>query len=124
MKIATIIVRILLGLAFTIFGLNAFLRFIPAPPLPQNLAGDFMKVFFASGWVYFIGGAQLLCGLLLLIGRFLALALVMLGAIIYNIWAFHILMAPEGSGPAAVVTVLYVFLVFSYRGLLAPLWQP
>jgi uncharacterized membrane protein YphA (DoxX/SURF4 family) len=124
MKIATIIVRLLLGLAFAVFGLNAFLRFMPMPPPPQNLAGDFIRVFFASGFVYAVGGMQLLSGLLLLIGRFVPLALTILGAVIFNIWTFHILMAPEGSGPAAVVTILYLFLVYAYRARLATLWQP
>src|SRR5205807_2783009 len=85
MKIATIIARILLGLIFIFFGSNAFLHFIPMPPPPQNLAGDYVKVFLASGYVYVIGGMQLLSGLLLLIGRFVPLALTILAAIIFNI---------------------------------------
>ena len=96
MKILTIIVRVLLGLIFVVFGANAFLRFLPMPPPPQNLAGDFMRVFFASGYVYVIGGMQFIAGVLLLIGRFVPIGLTILAAIIFNIWAFHCLMAPEG----------------------------
>jgi len=33
MKIVAIIARILLGLMFLVFGLNPFLKFIPAPQL-------------------------------------------------------------------------------------------
>ncbi len=84
MRIFTIIARVLLGLIFVVFGSNAFLHFIPMPPLPQNLAGDFLKVFFASGYVYVIGGMQLVGGLLLLIGRFVPLGLTILAAIIFN----------------------------------------
>jgi hypothetical protein len=47
MKVITIIARVLLGLIFVVFGSNAFLHFIPMPPLPQGLAGD-LRVFFAS----------------------------------------------------------------------------
>ena len=75
MKILTIIARVLLGLAFCIFGANAFLRFLPMPPPPPDLAGDYLKVFMASGYVYFIGGFQLLGGLLLLIGKFVPVGL-------------------------------------------------
>ena len=50
------------GDSFVVFGSNAFLHFIPTPPLPQNLAGDFLKVFFASGYVYVIGAMQLVGG--------------------------------------------------------------
>ncbi len=115
MKILTIIARILLGLVFVIFGSNAFLHFLPMPPLPQGVAGEYLHAFFASGYVYVIGGFQVLGGLLLLIGRFIPLGLTILGAIIVNIWIFHILMTPEGIPPAIVVTALEVFLVWRYR---------
>jgi putative oxidoreductase len=115
MKIATIIVRLLLGLIFVVFGSNAFLHFLRMPPPPQNLAGDFVRVFFASGYFYVIGAMQLIGGLLLLIGRFVPLGLTILAAIIFNIWAFHILMAPEGFPPALIVTVLELFLLWRYR---------
>ena len=124
MKILTTIVRIFLGLAFVIFGANAFLRFIPMPPPPPNLAGDFLKVFFASGYVYFIGGFQFVAGLLLFIGRFVPLALTILAGMVINILIFHILMAPEGFGPAIVVTVLELFLLWRYRAAFAPLLRP
>ena len=75
MKIATIIVRLLLGLMFVVFGLNFFLNFIPAPPPKPGLAADYFKVFAASGYMYVVGALQLLSGLLLLIGRFVPLAL-------------------------------------------------
>jgi len=124
MKIATIIARILLGLIFVVFGSNAFLHFIPMPPLPQNLAGDYLRVFFASGYIYIIGGLQVIGGLLLLIGRFVPLGLTILGAIIVNILLFHILMAPEGFPPAIVVTVLELFLLWRYRDAFAGLLRP
>ena len=114
MKVLTIIARVLLGLVFIVFGSNAFLNFIPAPP-PPGLAGDFTKVFLASGYIYFIGGFQVIAGLLLLIGRFVPLGLTILGAIIVNIWAFHLLMMPEGLPPGIVVTILELFLVWRYR---------
>src|SRR5438874_13626852 len=126
MKILTIIARVLLGLGFVVFGSNAFLHFIPMPPLPQNLAGDYTKVFLASGYVYFIGGFQVIGGLLLLIGRFVPLGLIILGAIIVNIWSFHLLMAPQPGAmvPAIVVTILELFLVWSYRVRFAGILRP
>ena len=124
MKIATIIARGLLGLIFVVFGSNAFLHFIPMPPLPQNLAGDYLRVFFASGYVYVIGGLQVIGGLLLLLGRFVPLGLTILGAIIVNILLFHMLMAPEGLPPAIVVTVLELFLLWRYRDAFAGLLRP
>jgi putative oxidoreductase len=124
MKIVTIIARLLLGLGFAIFGSNAFLHFIPMPPIPQTLAGDFTRVFINSGYATVIGVLQLICGLLLLIGRFVPLALTILGAIIFNILVFHALMAPEGFPPALVFTALELFLLWRYREAFAPLLKP
>ena len=124
MKIATVIARILLGLVFLIFGSNAFLHFIPMPPPPQNLAGDYLRVFVASGYIYVIGAMQIVGGLLLLIGRFVPLGLTILAAIIFNILVFHALMAPEGFLPGLVVTLLEVFLLWRYRAAFAGLVRP
>lgn len=117
MKVATVIARVLLGLVFVVFGSNAFLRFLPMPPLPQGITGEYLHAFFESGYVYAIGGLQVIGGLLVLIGRFVPLGLTILGAIIVNIWLFHILMAPELGGmlPAFLVTILELFLVWQYR---------
>jgi putative oxidoreductase len=124
MKVATIIARVLLGLMFVVFGANAFLPFLPMPPIPQTLAGDYTRVLFASGYVYVVGALQLIGGLLLLIGRFVPLGLTILGAIIVNILIFHALMAPESFPPAFVVTALEVFLVWRYREAFIPLLRP
>jgi putative oxidoreductase len=124
MKILTVIARLLLGLIFVFFGSNALLHFLPMPPLPQGVAGLYLKAFFDSGYVYIIGGMQVMAGLLLLIGRFVPLGLTVLAAVIFNIWAFHILMAPEGFPPALVVTVLELFLLWQYRSAFAPLLKP
>ena len=124
MKIATIIARVFLGLIFVFFGSNAFLHFLPMPPLPQGVTGEYLHAFFASGYVYVIGGVQVLAGLLLLVGRFVPLGLTLLGAIIFNIWAFHLLMAPEGLPPAVVVTILELFLVWRYRGAFVGIVRP
>ncbi len=124
MKILTIIARVLLGLIFVFFGSNGLLHFLPMPPLPQGVTGEYLHAFFASGYVYVISGFQFAGGLLLLIGRFVPLGLTILAAIIVNIWAFHLLMAPEGLPTAVVVTILELFLVWSYRDRFAGILHP
>jgi uncharacterized membrane protein YphA (DoxX/SURF4 family) len=124
MKIVTIIARVLLGLIFVVFGSNAFLHFLPMPPIPQGLVGLYLRAFFESGYVYVIGALQVFGGLLLLIGLFVPLGLTILGAIIFNILIFHALMAPEGFPPALVVTALELFLLWRYREAFAGLLRP
>jgi putative oxidoreductase len=106
MKIASLVARILLGLIFLIFGLNGFLHFIPMPP-PTGVAGQFFASIFASHYWVVIFGVQILGGLLLLLRRFVPLALVILGPVIVNIFFFHALMAPAGLPLAIVVVVLW-----------------
>jgi uncharacterized membrane protein YphA (DoxX/SURF4 family) len=124
MKIATIIARVLLGLIFVVFGSNFFLHFIPMGSPPQGLAGEYFHALSGSGYLYVIGGLQFIAGVLLLIGRFVPLALTILGAEIVNIWCFHILLAPAGFGPAIFVTVLELFLVWRYRDAFAGILRP
>ena len=76
------------------------------PPPPPGLAGDYFKVFAGSGYMYVVGAMQLLSGLLLLIGRFVPLALTILAAMVFNIWTFHILMDPKGLVPMAIVVAV------------------
>jgi hypothetical protein len=59
-----------------------------------------------------------------LIGRFVPLGLAILVAMIVNIWSFHILLAPAGFGPAIVVTILELFLLWSYRDAFAGIVRP
>ena len=47
MKIVVLIVRLLLGLVFLVFGLNAFLQFLKGP-VPGGLAGQFLQALFQS----------------------------------------------------------------------------
>jgi putative oxidoreductase len=115
MKILTIIARVLLGLVFVVFGSNAFLHFLGNPPPIPGLAGEYMHAFFESGYVYVVGGLQVIGGLLLLIGRFVPLGLALLAPVVVNILLFHFLLLPEGWQPGAAVAVLEIFLVWRYR---------
>lgn len=104
MKIAALIARLLLGLIFLVFGLNGFLQFIHMPP-PTGVAGQFVGALFASHYYVVLFGVQVIGAVLLLINRFVPLALVLLGPVIVNIFFFHLLMAPAGL-PLAIVVVL------------------
>lgn len=124
MKVATIIARVLLGIVFAVFGSNIFLQFIPMPPLPATLAGDFSKALMQSHYSYVVGLLQVIGGLLLLIGRFVPLGLTLLGPVIVNILLFHIFLDPSGLPMALVVAVLALFLLWRYRTNFAGLVKP
>jgi putative oxidoreductase len=114
MKIVVLIVRLLLGLMFSVFGLNAFLQFLKGA-MPGGLAGQFFQVLFQSHYVLVVGAVQAIGGALLLINRYLPLALTILGPVIVNILLYHLLLNHEGIGGALIVAVFWFILFFHYR---------
>jgi uncharacterized membrane protein YphA (DoxX/SURF4 family) len=118
MRIAALIARYLLGLIFVVFGANGFLHFIPMPP-PPGVAGQFMGALFVSHVLVVIFLLELIGGILLLVGRYVPLALVLLGPVIVNIVLFHAFMAPSGLPLAAVVVILWGLTAWSVRSALA-----
>jgi uncharacterized membrane protein YphA (DoxX/SURF4 family) len=123
MKIATIIARILLGLVFVVFGSNAFLHFINAPPM-SGPAGAFIGALMDTGYMKVVASCQVLGGLILLIGRYVPLGLTLLGPVIVNILCFHIFMNHEGWQLASVVAALALFLLWRHRTNFAGLAKP
>jgi len=97
MKVTTHIARILLGLIFFVLGLNPFLHFLPAR-LPSGLAGQFLNLLIQSHYVFFVGAVQLVGGVLLLVNRYVPLALTLLGPVIVNILLYHFLLSPAWRG--------------------------
>ena len=123
MKLASTLARYLLGLVFLIFGLNGFLHFIPTPP-PPGPGGMFMGGLFLSHELLAIMALQALGGLLLLLNRFVPLALVVLGAITANILLFHAFMAPSGLPVALFVSVLLLLTFWGVRDAFRSVFQP
>jgi hypothetical protein len=122
MKIASVIARYLAGVIFLVFGLNGFLHFIPLPP-PGGVAGQFMGALFVSHYLTVIFAVQVIGGVLLLINRFVPLALAVLAPVIVNILCFHALMAPSGLPLALLVAVLWALIFVQVRPAFAGLFQ-
>ena len=115
MKIVFMSAKYLLGLIFTIFGLNGFLNFIHQPPPTNPLAIQFFVAISSSHFAAFFFAVQLIGGLLLLSGYFVPLALTLLAAELYNILAFHLTLAPASIVPALIASVLWVLVFLQYR---------
>jgi len=117
------VARVLMGLAFLVFGLNGFLNFIPPPktPMPEG-AGAFAGALMKTGYMFpIIMGTQLLVGVLLLLNRFVPLALVLIMPILVNIIAFHLFLQPAGIGPGAFLLALDLYLAWVYRRAYLPM---
>lgn len=123
-RIAMHVARVLLGLVFFVFGLGALLNWFPPPPpetLPPKLVA-FDAGIRSSGYLFeLLKGTETLMGLLLLVNRFVPLALVILAPIILNIVLVHVVMAPSGLPVAIVVLALELYLAWVHRRAFAPL---
>jgi len=127
MRIASATARYLAGVIFLVMGLNGFLNFIPLPP-PGGVAGEFMGALYVSHYVWVIFAFQVIAGLLLLVNRYVPLAVAILAPVIVNILTFHVLMAPSGLPVALVVAILWTAIFIevgpAFSGLFQSRWQP
>jgi hypothetical protein len=108
---------------FVVFGSNAFLHFIPMPPM-QGPSGAFLGAMAETGYLKVVAALQVAGGLILLLGRFVPLGLTLLGPVIVNILCFHIFMDRAGLSLALLVAVLALFLLWRYRTNFAGLVKP
>jgi len=125
MKIAMIIVRTLLGLLFLMSSVVYLLMVMGVVPMPEIPAGPlktYNEGLAASGYfMTLLKVTEFVCGLLLLTGRFVPLALVVLSPIIINIFMVHLLL-DRTTLPVAICLVLAnIFLAYCYRDAFKPL---
>lgn len=120
MKIIVLVCRILLGMMFFIFGLNNVLHFLKMPP-PSGDALTWIGIMGAHHWMNFVGVVMVVAGLLLLVNRFVPLALTLLAPIILNILLYHALLWPHGAAPAIIALVLELALIAFYFRSFLPL---
>lgn len=114
------VARSALGLAFTVFGLNGFLNFLPQPPMSGPPA-EFIGALAASGYLFpLLKGTEVVAGLALLSNRFVPLALAVLAPVLVNIVAFHAFLA-GGVGLGVALTALELYLAYAYRDAFAPM---
>jgi len=125
MKIAMVIVRTLVGLLFLFASVTFLFGLITPPPMPDGPMKSFSEGLGASGYfMYLLKVTELICGILLVSGRFVPLALVILSPIVINIFMVHLLLAREGLPVAIFLVGAFVFLGYYYRKAFAPLLTP
>ncbi|PIR22635.1 MAG: hypothetical protein COV44_06900 [Deltaproteobacteria bacterium CG11_big_fil_rev_8_21_14_0_20_45_16] len=113
----TLAARLLLGLIFAFFGSNGLAMsltghgFLPMPePGPEMMI--IMTGFLATNYLLgLVAAVQTFSGLLLVSGRYVNLAITLLGPIIVNILCIHIFADPSGLPVAVVVTALWLVLL-------------
>lgn len=117
------VVRILMGLPLFVFGLNGFLNFIPQPKtaLPEKAAAFAAALVNTGYMMQLIGLTLLIVGLLLLVNRFVPLALALFAPFIVNSVAFHLFLERSGLIMAVVFLAFEVYLAWNYRAAYRPM---
>jgi uncharacterized membrane protein YphA (DoxX/SURF4 family) len=113
------IARVLMGLAFLFFGIMG-LTMKPPTNLPENIkmVNDGLMT---GGYTYVALGTMILVGALLLINRFVPLALALIAPILVGILTFHIATSLPMIVPGAVLSLIELYLAWSYRKVFCPM---
>lgn len=113
MKWFPTIARVLLGLIFLGSGLFGFISHFAFPPdIPERLHTFVTGLAASIYFLPFLKGTELTCGILLVTGAFVPLALTVLAPIILNIFLTHLFLAPSGVPLALVIGALEIYLAF------------
>lgn len=79
-----------------------------------------LSAFMKSGYMFqLLAGTELVSAVLLLVNRFVPLALALLAPVVVNIVMFHIFLELKGLGVAIVILILELYLAWSYRSTFA-----
>lgn len=112
-KYGPVVARILLGFVFFASGLVGLTGLVKPPDdLPEKLKA-FNAGMEASVYLFpLVKATETVCGLLLLTGQFVPLALIVLAPVIINIFMVHLFLAPEGLVLAVILGLLEIYLAF------------
>jgi len=120
MKTGVAVARVSLGLIFVVFGLNGFLLFI-TPPEHTTVGNAFINLLMTTGFMYVEKSFEIIGGALLLLDLYVPLGLSVLAPIVVSIVLFHLLMERNTLVIGVVPFLLWVILVWAYRGQFASL---
>ena len=114
MKIATIIVRVLLGAMMLFASISYFFNLMGDQPEPTGNLATLMAGFAASKYIFPVAKTvELLSGLMLISGKFVRLGTIILLPITINIFLIHTVVTKTDIPMAAVILLANIFLIYS-----------
>jgi len=122
MKIAMIIIRTLMGLFLLFASVSYFFNLFPPPATMPDAVVTYNKGLAVAHILPIVKAIELICGLLLVIGRFAALATIVIFPITVNIVLFHAYADAGNIGGGLLLLVLNLFMAYYYRKNYAPLF--
>ena len=118
----TTIIRRLLGLLLIIFGSNMFWHFIPLSN-PAGPASKFLNLLNGIAFIFpVVGALEIVVGIMLLLKKWDAFALILMAPVTINILLFHLFLDIPGREMAILVAVLNGILIYKNRKAYSPLF--
>jgi uncharacterized membrane protein YphA (DoxX/SURF4 family) len=118
----TVVLRSVLGLIFVVGPLGTALHWFAEPELPPG-GTAFVTALMQTGYMLpLVWTTEIVAGGLLVLGRLVPLALVLLAPVIVNIVAFHIFLAPGGLAITVLLGALEIALAWQHRAAFRPLF--
>lgn len=103
----------LLAIIYVVFGSNYFLHFIPMQPMAGN-AGNFIGVLFTTKFLLLVKVIEVVLGILMLVPKTRALALLLIAPISVNILLFELLIAQQ-PGIGILIVLINGIAIFQNR---------
>jgi putative oxidoreductase len=106
------VIRIVLGLALILFGLDKFFEFLPHDHVMTDEFVAAYKGLLANKFIIpTVGVVELLSGILLVIGRWVIVAMLAMIPIVFGILGFHFAVDIQGIFLGALITLMLFYLL-------------
>ncbi len=114
MKIATIIIRTLIGLLLLFASIGFFLKLMPEPETTGNFKAFQLGLIASTYLMPLAKSIELLCGLSFVTGKFVTLANIIILPITLNILFINFFLSPEGIPIAIFMFLGNLFLIYRH----------
>jgi hypothetical protein len=111
---ATLFSQYVLGVMFTVFGLNGFLHFLPMPEPNEAMMAYMSGLKSTEYFIPFLKGTQVLVGLMFLFNIYVPLGMLILAPIVIHIFLAHLFLDTSGLPMALVIVVLMDVMAWGY----------
>ncbi len=117
------VVRVLMGLLLLAFGASGIFNLMPPPPMKlPDAAVAFNAGMMKTGYMFpLIFATQTVVGALLLLNRFVPLALALLAPFLVNSVLFHAFLVPSGLAMVLFLAAAELYLAWTYRKSFLPM---
>ncbi|MFM1654703.1 hypothetical protein ACI7RC_21780 [Brevibacillus sp. B_LB10_24] len=106
--------RFLFGFIFLVAGINGYFVILGLEPFIAT-SPDAMALFEFQYLLVFEKSLEILCGILLLVNRFVPLVLAILSPIVANIFLLHLFLDHSLLPLAVILVIMQGYLLFCYR---------